>query len=135
MREREIRFLAVFVQHAIDDERQIAVELREIPNMALAVFGQLARRQTLPAPIERHYGKATGEQFAHDFEVFFDEFGATLNQQHGAMGLVRRANPTHRAQAHAITGGEPFDDRAGRRRIARHRHEVGKRPCGGHEKR
>ena len=58
------------------------------------------------------------ETFDHDFEVFFDEFRSALNQDHGAVHLVRRQDPARRPQFDAVAERQPFHDRPGRCRVA-----------------
>ena len=69
---------------------EIALVEHEIVHMALARIVDGARRQPLPAPVERDDGEAARQQFAHGLEILLDEFRPPLRQQHRAARLALR---------------------------------------------
>src|SRR5215467_14989913 len=46
--------------------------------MPFARIAEHSAGQALAAPVERRDGKAAGSEIAHQFEIFFDEFGTPL---------------------------------------------------------
>ena len=110
-------------QHDLAHEGlEIAVVFGEVAHIALAPIAERAIGQALTAPIERRDRKAARAQIAHRLEIFFDPFGAALQDAHRAATPGRRL-PARKAQGHAIGRFEHAGDEIVRNRIGGNRDE------------
>ena len=89
MRRRAIR-----QHHLFHGGFEIGDVFGKIAHMTLLRVGERALGQALPAPVEGRDGKAARAQVAHGLVIFFDVFGAALQDDDGALaagGGAKRA--------------------------------------------
>ena len=99
-----------------DQRLEIALELGEVVDVALARIAQRPVRAALAPPVERGDRKPALEQVAGHLEIFLDELAPSPEQRHRAPRRVGR-RPADGAQPDAVGRMDVFLDRAGRRGI------------------
>ena len=117
VRQGEKRRRAIRQHDLANKGIEIDVVAGKVPDIALARVAQRPIRQALPAPVERGHREAAGAQIAHGLEIFLDEFGAALEQAHGALA-PRRRRKARKAQRDAVrslqgSGHHVLGDRIG----------------------
>ena len=105
MAEREIGRRAIRQHHLRHEGVEVDGVLREVLDVALVVVGERALREALPAPVEGHDRETARAQIAHRLEIFFNVFGAALQDDDGAPAARRRL-PAAKAQSHPVRGLE-----------------------------
>ena len=84
-----------------DEGVEVALEIGEIVDMALARVSQRALRAALAAPVHARHGEAAGEEIAHHFEVLFDELSPPAENGDRSRPVLCR-DPARGAQPHAV---------------------------------
>ena len=123
MGQREPGLRAGEQRHLRQKDREIALILREVVDMALARIGEFALRTALAAPVQRDDLESARQQVVDGLEIFFDEFGASLKQRDRRARRAGRRKARH-AQRHIVHGVERVNPRAGRNGISRRGYEV-----------
>src|SRR6187401_3501456 len=101
MTDREDRRRAIRQHDLLHQHFDVTLVFREVTDMALARIGQRALGAALPPPVHCRDGKAAGAQLAHGLEILLDEFGAALEQTHGALA-ARWRTPARKANTDAV---------------------------------
>src|SRR5262245_57762379 len=122
MGKRKERRRAIGQHDLLHEGFEIDLVLGEIEDVALAAVAQRPLRQTLAAPVQRGHGKAALARVLHDFEIFFDELGAAMEQAQGALATRRRVE-AREAKLDPVGGLDGSGDRAVGDRIRRDRHK------------
>ena len=105
MPECEIGRRAIRQHHLRHEGVEVDGVLREVLDVALVVVGKRAFGQPLAAPVEGHDRETARAQIAHRLEIFFNVFGAALQNDDGAPAARRRLPPAE-AQSHPVRGLE-----------------------------